>query len=111
MRRAFLLSTLTAIAASGFLTVAPRAQAVSPLGGVWTLNRGASEFPAEFGFNPAWATTPPAEGRGTSGGSSGGGGRGRRGSSGGGNTGGSSPFSPRAESYEDARRMQIVTGN
>jgi hypothetical protein len=103
---------LAVIAASAFLTAAPQTQPPSPLGGIWTLNRAASEFPAEFGFNPAWATTPPADGRGTSGGSGGGGGRGRRGSSsGGGATGGTSPFSPRAESYEDARRVQLVTSN
>src|SRR5437868_6174136 len=112
MKRSFLAAALTAIAVGGFLTVTPRAQTPSPLAGVWTLNRAASEFPPELGFNPAWATTPPADGRGSSGGSSGGSGRGRRGSSGGGGDSRStSPFSPRTESYEDARRVQLVTGN
>ena len=111
MRRSSFASALAILASSSVLAAAPQAQPPSPLGGIWTLNRGASEFPAELGFNPAWATTPPPEGRGMSGGS-GGGGRGRRGSSSsGGDTRGTSPFSPRAESYEDARRVQLVTSN
>ena len=85
-----------------------RAQAASPLGGVWTLNRGASEFPKEIGFNPAWVTPPTADGQPAA--SSGG--RGRRGSSGGGggNRAPGSPFSTHQESYEDARRVQLLTG-
>jgi hypothetical protein len=74
---------------------------------VWTLNRGASEFPKEIGFNPAWVTPPTADGQPAA--SSGG--RGRRGSSGGGgNRAPGSPFSTHQESYEDARRVQLLTG-
>ena len=74
-----------------------RAQAPSPVGGVWTLNRGASEFPKEIGFNPAWVTPPTADGQPAA--SSGG--RGRRGSSGGGgNRAPGSPFSTHQASYD-----------
>ena len=83
------------------------------MGGVWTLNRSASEFSRDIGFNPAWATAANTEGRGSGSGSSGGGGgRGRGGSSGGGNRGAaSSPFATRPESYEDARRAQLLTAD
>jgi len=84
-----------------------RAQATAPLGGVWTLNRGASEFPKEIGFNPTWVT-PTTGGDSQPAPSSGG--RGRRGSSGGGgNRAPGSPFSTHQENYEDARRLQLLT--
>jgi hypothetical protein len=88
-----------------------RAQAASPLGGVWTLNRGASEFPKEIGFNPAWVNNPASGAGGDSQSAGSSGGRGRRGSSGGGGgRGPGSPFSTHQESYEDARRVQLLTG-
>ncbi len=86
------------------------AQTASPLGGIWTLNRGISEFPPEIGFNPVWMTgAAGADGQQAS---SGGGRGGRGGRSSGGGGGGrtpGSPFSSRQESYEDARRAQLLT--
>jgi hypothetical protein len=81
----------------------------STFGGVWTLNRSLSELPREIGFNVNWL---PATGdAGQSSGSSGGGGRGRRGSTnGGGNRGSGGPTAMPRESSEDARRLQLVTG-
>src|SRR5258708_332640 len=102
------------IAASALLCVDARAQSVSPLGGVWTLNRSQSEFPPDIGFNPAWATAAARgdeQRGGASGGSSGGGsGRGRRGGGGGGGGSSTAPaFSARPESYEEARRVPLLT--
>jgi hypothetical protein len=104
-----LLALLTAATAGGLLPARARAQNSSSLAGVWTLNRSLSELPRDIGFNPAWATTPTSDGQ--SAGSTGGGrSGGRRGSPGGGGNGGAAPpFSGRPESYEDARRVQIVT--
>jgi hypothetical protein len=108
MKRSLLIAC--GVVAAGMMghSAGARAQAASPLGGVWTLNRGASEFPKEIGFNPAWVTPATADGQPAA--SSGG--RGRRGSSGGGggNRGPGSPFSTHQESYEDARRVQLLTG-
>lgn len=107
----FLVRVVTAAAAAALLIAAPvRAQSVSPLGGVWTLNRTLSELPREIGFNVNWL--PPSGGTSTSGGSnsgSSGGGRGRRGAGGGGNRGPTGAFSGPRESYEDARRVQFLT--
>jgi len=87
-----LVSLLAAV-----LTLA--AQSTSPLAGIWSLNRAASQFPREIGFN---VVTIPAD---DSGQPSGGGGRGRR------NRGraADTPFSARPESYEDAQRRRILT--
>ena len=83
------------------------AQPDATMGGIWTLNRSASQIPREIGFNAAWLQpqpgsrddTAPTGGRG-----------GRRGSSGGGR--GSSPTFPATpESYDDARRIQFLTGD
>ena len=84
------------------------AQTPSPLSGVWMLNRQASEFPKEIGFN---VDLPVTGGDGQTGASgANGGGRGRRGSSGGGSTRSTgSPFSARRESYEDGQRLRILT--
>jgi hypothetical protein len=81
----------------------------STFGGVWTLNKSLSELPREIGFNINWL---PASGdTGQPSGSSGGGGRGRRGStSGGGSRGSAGPNAMPRESSEDARRLQLVTG-
>jgi hypothetical protein len=108
MGRSFaLVALLTAATAGGLLPDPARAQSASSLAGVWTLNRSLSELPRDIGFNPSWATTPTGDGR--SAGSTGGG-RGRRGSAGaGGNGGPAAPFSARPESYEDARRVQLLT--
>ena len=99
MKRSFVLVWFVMTAATGGLVPAPvRAQAASPLAGIWTLNRSLSEFPREIGFNANW--WPAASGDGQSTGASGGG-RGRRGST--------APFSGRSESYEDAQRVQLLT--
>jgi hypothetical protein len=91
----------------GFLflcAAAANAQPPSPIAGAWTLNRSGSEMPREIGFN--LTGPPPADSRGGGGTDSGGGGR-RRGSG----RGGGSPASPlgRMESYEESRRIQLLT--
>src|SRR4029453_13146821 len=86
---------------------ASRAQE-SPLAGVWTLNRSLSELPREIGFNVGWLPTSGDAGQ--SSGSGGGGGRGRRGSNAGGNRGGAVPNTFPRESFEDAQRLKLVTG-
>ena len=103
-----LLSFVSAAAGAALLPLPARAQQAAPLGGIWSLNRSLSEFPADIGFNPAWMTAATREdGRGTG---SSAGGRGRRGSSGGGSSRDpASPFSPRQENYEDGRRIQLCT--
>lgn len=108
MRRSFVLIWCFTAAATGVLVPARvRAQAASPMAGIWTLNRSLSEFPREIGFNVDW--WPTSGGDGQNAGSTGGG-RGRRGSTGGGSDRGSAgPFSGRRESYEDARRIQLLT--
>lgn len=108
MGRSFVLvSFMAAVAAGGLLPGPARAQETSPLAGVWTLNRSLSEFPADIGFNPSWISASRGEGQDTG---SSAGGRGRRGSSGGGGGRGSAPPLPaRPESYEDARRLQLLT--
>ena len=107
MTRSFLLACCAMATALFGLPDGAHAQAASPLGGIWTLNRSVSEFPAEIGFNPAWMNPATAGGDGQP--ASSGGGRGRRGASGGGGGGSRSPFSSRQESYEDARRAQLLT--
>jgi hypothetical protein len=105
---------MSLMAAAALLLAAPaHAQNVSPFAGVWTLNRPLSELPREIGFNVNWLA--PSGGTSQSGGSSGGssgGGRGRRGSGGGGggNRGPTGAFSGPRESYDDARRVQFLTG-
>ena len=80
-------------------------QGASPLAGVWSLNRGLSEFPKEIGFNIPGAAAAAEEG--TTQGSRGGGG-GRRGSGGGSGRSSGSPFFGRPESYDDSRRIQLL---
>lgn len=76
MRRSLLVVCLLA----GLSLPTPvEAQEVSPLAGVWTLNRSLSEMPREIGFNIDWPSSSSGAGQ-TAG--SNGGGRGRRGSSG-----------------------------
>ena len=99
MKRSLVLVWFVMTASAGGLVPAPaRAQAASPMAGVWTLNRSLSEFPREIGFNANWWPASTGDGQSTS---PSGGGRGRRGSAG--------PFSGRSESYEDARRVQLLT--
>jgi len=99
MKRSFVLVWFVMTAATGGLVPAPaRAQPGSPMAGIWTLNRSLSEFPSQIGFNANWWPASTADGQSTG---SSGGGRGRRGSTG--------PFSGRSESYEDARRVQLLT--
>jgi hypothetical protein len=107
MRRSFgLVCFVAAAAAHSSFPVPVFAQSVSPLGGVWTLNRSLSEWPPEIGFNVNWI---PSSSSGTdqSTGSTGGG-RGRRGS-GGGSRGATGSSSAPRESSEDARRLQLLT--
>jgi hypothetical protein len=75
------------------------AQTTPALAGVWTLNRSLSEFPREVGFNLEGFTSPDGDGGST--GSTGGRGRGRGNSR-------SAPFASRPESYDDARRRQLL---
>ena len=104
MRRSFLL---VCVAARLFLPAPVDAQELSPLAGVWTLNRSQSEMPREIGFNINCPSSPG--GAGQAAGSSGGGGRGRRGSGGGRANAGPSAFSASRESYDDARRLSLLT--
>jgi hypothetical protein len=110
MGRFIALACYATAAAAGVLVPYPvRAQDAPPLAGVWTINRSLSELPREIGFNINWV--PSSSGGGQSAGSTGGGGRGRRGSGGGsGNRGSAGPFSMPRESYDDARRVQLLTG-
>jgi hypothetical protein len=90
-----------------------RAQDKTPLAGVWTLNRTASELPREMGFNPDWIAGAGADrggGSGSGNAGGGGGGRGRRGSGGGGRSAAApTPFQGRRESYDEAQRLQLLT--
>ncbi len=107
MRQSLLLALI--VSTAGWTAPAPAAaQTPSPLSGVWMLNRQASEFPKEIGFN---VDLPVAGGDGQTGSSgANGGGRGRRGSSSSGSTRSTgSPFSARRESYEDGQRLRILT--
>ena len=107
MRRLLLLALI--LSTAGWLAPAPAdAQTPSPLSGVWTINRQASEFPKEIGFNID-LPVPNSDGQTGASGAGGGGGRGRRGSSGGGTrAAGASPFTARRESYEDSQRIRIL---
>ena len=108
MKRSFVLVWFVMAAATGVVPAPARAQAASPMAGIWTLNRALSEFPREIGFNVDWWPTSIGDGQNAG---SNGGGRGRRGGStgGGGSRGSAGPFSGRPESYEDARRVQLLT--
>ncbi len=111
MPRSFLLSYTALLTTLASLAASPAsAQTPSPLSGVWTINRQASEFPKEIGFNID-LPVPNGDGQTGASGASGGGRGGRRGSSGGGNTRttGGSPFTARRESYEDSQRLRILT--
>ena len=100
-----LLLTIAAAAVSLLRPIESHAQAPSPLGGVWALNRSLSEMPRELGFNVNWFPPPTAADGGQPSGSNGGG-RGRRGSSGGSRPG--SVFTAPRENYLDAQRLQAA---
>jgi hypothetical protein len=88
-------------------------QAPAPnVGGVWTLNRLASNTPREIGFNAPWLEQGARGASGSTGGNQSGssGGRGRRGGGGGGGGASGSPFGAPSESYDEARRVQFLTG-
>ena len=98
-----------AAAAAALLPHPAHAQAASPLAGAWTLNRSLSEMPKEIGFNVNWfPTSGETHGSGSTG-SAGGGGRGGRRGAGGGGGGSPSPFAQRPESYDESRRVQLLT--
>jgi hypothetical protein len=102
MRARFAVVCAVSVALGWCVPSRAGAQATSPLGGIWTLNRSLSEFPREIGFDVIGAA---AAGDGQASGSTGG--RGRRGSGGGGGGGGArTPFSSNA----DALRMRILVG-
>ena len=105
MRRPFVLTGALAAAVAAFVPGRAGAQPASPIAGAWTLNRTLSEMPREIGFNPNWLP-PQTGGGGRTGSTNSGGGR-RRGSTGGG--GGAAPFSVPRESYDDSRRLQLLT--
>jgi hypothetical protein len=86
-----------------FCAIAPRAQtpaAGSSLTGRWALDRAASQFPPDVGFDVDWAASAGSGGGGTAGAS-----RGRRS----GPTAAGAPFSARRESAEDATRLKQLT--
>lgn len=100
MERSFIRACLMLAAASCISApVAGQTTAAQGLAGVWTLNRTLSEFPKEIGFNIQGAPPPDAD-SGTTGSR---GGRGRRSSG--------TPYSSRPESYDDARRVQLLVGD
>jgi hypothetical protein len=79
--------------------------------GDWTLNRAASDFPTEVGFDPDWqdsGSATPGRGGSSGGGRSGGGGRGGRGGGGGrsGASGAVSSTKPRFESEDDVKKIR-----
>ena len=82
------------------------AQAAGELSGTWTLDRDASQFPREIGFDADFLRLPSGDG------SASGAGRGRGGGSGG-NAGGGGGFQPalrpQGESFDDAQRRQRLT--
>jgi len=106
--RFYTLVCLGTAAAAGVLLPAPTvAQSASALAGVWTLNRSLSQLPPEMGFDVQWISSPTGAGQNAGSNS---GGRGRRGSgSSGGNRGSVGPSAMVRESYEDARRVQLLT--
>ncbi|HZR24716.1 MAG TPA: hypothetical protein VFA59_14070 [Vicinamibacterales bacterium] len=92
----------------GFILALGFLQPTSPIAGVWTLNKSASQIPQEIGFNANWLPSPGERGQDSPQPSSGS--RGRRGSSGSGSRGGGNGmFGVPRESYDDARRVQLFT--
>jgi hypothetical protein len=109
MRRAFAIVAFAA-ATAGLPALAQTP--VPGLGGVWTLDRSASELSKDIGFNPTWASAAATDrGSSGSGGSTGGSSRGRGGRGGGGGGQSAPPFAARAESYDDSRRLQLLNSD
>jgi hypothetical protein len=103
MDRSGLRACLLLASAVFYAPVCAAGQPASPLSGIWSLNRGLSEFPKEIGFNIPGAAAAAAEDTANQGGRGGG----RRGSGNGSGRGGS-PFFGRPESYDDSRRIQLL---
>jgi hypothetical protein len=104
MVRRFAVMCVLSVALGWCVSSRTSAQATSPLGGIWSLNKSLSEFPKEIGFDvvlPNVGDTPGQT-------SAPAGGRGRRGGSR--STGGGTPFAVRPESYQDGQRMRILVG-
>jgi hypothetical protein len=102
MGRRFAVMCVVTVALGWCVSSGTSAQATSPLGGIWSLNRSLSESPKEIGFDILQAAVGDNEGQ-TSGSS---GGRGRRGSNRSGGARG--PLSTRPESSDDVQRMRIL---
>ena len=85
-------------------------QTAPTVGGVWTLNRAASELPREIGFNAEWLQQQPSGSDSAPAPSSGGGGRRRGGGGGGGRSGGTGPYNIPRQSYDEAQQTQFLTG-
>ncbi|MGC4080594.1 MAG: hypothetical protein QM736_00370 [Vicinamibacterales bacterium] len=75
-----------------------QAPAAGLLSGTWTIDRDASEFPREVGFNADFVPSPRPDNAGPQG-------RGRRGGSG----GAMQALRPQGESYDAAQRRQVLT--
>jgi len=103
-----LIGCLCLATAVAWLPAVAAAQTDQPIAGAWSLNRSLSEMPREIGFNPGAFPGVPEGGGGSNGGGGGGGRGGRRGSTGGSGAAGS-PFSGRLESYDESRRVQLLT--
>jgi len=105
MKRLLVPASVAFAAAALVSFAAPaRSQDASPIAGVWTLNRSLSDLPREIGFN----ITLPSAGAGQSAGPAVGG-RGRRGGGGGGGRSAPGNYNVPRESYEDSRRVQLMT--
>jgi hypothetical protein len=108
MKRPLVLAGLLTVGVASVCPPQARAQPESPLAGIWTLNRPLSDARTDIGFTPDWLPTSTADGQKAGSPAAG---RGRRGSAGGGgNRGAADPFQGRRESYDDARRAQLLTG-
>ena len=102
MGRRFAVMCVVTVALGWCMSSRTSAQATSPLGGIWSLNRSLSESPKEIGFDILPQIAGDNEGQ-TSGSA---GGRGRRGST----RSGGSRTPTRPESSDDVQRMRILVG-
>ena len=103
MVRRFTVVCVVSVALGWCVSSRTSAQATSPLGGIWSLNKSLSEFPKEIGFDIVLPNVGDSQGQGAAPS----GGRGRRGSS---RSGGGVPLAARPESYQDGQRMRILVG-